>query len=188
VLALLDRLELDRVHLGGLSLGGMVAMWLAATAPDRVDRLALLCTSARPGQPEAWRQRAAAVRAAGTGAVADAVLGRWFTADFMRRRPDVVAWARAMLTGTAADAYAECCEVVATLDLEPLLPRITAPTLVVAGAVDPAFPLPHTERILAGITGSRLAVVDAAHLASAEQPDIVTELLIGFYDRGGSSP
>jgi 3-oxoadipate enol-lactonase len=184
VLALLDRLDLDRVDLAGLSLGGMVAMWLAATAPDRVGRLAVLCTSARPGQPEAWRQRAATVRAAGTGAVADAVVGRWFTADFTRRQPGVVGWARAMLTGTPGEGYAACCDVIATLDLEPSLPRITAPTLVIAGAGDPAFPVPHAERIVAGIPGSRLAIVDAAHLANVEQPAIVTQLLIDFYGGG----
>jgi 3-oxoadipate enol-lactonase len=181
VLALLDRLELDRVDLAGLSLGGMVAIWLAAHAPDRVGRLALLCTSARPGQPEFWRQRAATVRSAGTGAVADAVVGRWFTEGFHARHPGVVAWARAMVAGTPAEGYAACCDAVATLDLDPLLPRITAPALVVAGSMDPAFPLPHAERLVAGIAGARLAVVEAAHLASVEQPDIVTELLIGFY-------
>jgi 3-oxoadipate enol-lactonase len=184
VLALLDRLDLDRVDLAGLSLGGMVAMWLAANAPDRVGRLAVLCTSARPGQPEAWRKRAATVRAAGTGAVADAVVGRWFTAGFGRRHPGVVGWARAMLTGTPAEGYAACCDVIATLDVEPLLSRITAPVLVIAGAGDPVFPMPHAERIVAGIPGSRLAIVDGAHLANVEQPDIVTELLIGFHGGG----
>jgi 3-oxoadipate enol-lactonase len=186
VLALLDRLEVDRADLGGLSLGGMVAMWLAAHAPERVRRLAVVCTSARPEQEEMWRRRAAAVRAGGMAAVADTVVGRWFTEDFAARRPDVVAWARAMVAGTDPDGYAACCEVVATLDLEPALSRITAPTLVVAGARDPAFPFPHTERIVAAIAGSRLAVVDAAHLASVERADIVTELLIGFYSGGGS--
>jgi len=186
VLALLDRLEVDRADLGGLSLGGMVAMWLAAHAPERVRRLALVCTSARPAQEEMWRQRAATVRAGGMAAVTDLVVERWFTEDFITRRPDVVAWTRAMVAGTDAAAYAACCEVVATLDLEPVLPRITAPTLVVAGARDPAFPFPHTERIVAAIAGSRLAVVDAAHLASVERADIVTELLIGFYSGGGS--
>jgi 3-oxoadipate enol-lactonase len=184
VLALLDRLELDRVDLAGLSLGGMVALWLAGHVPDRVRRLGLVCTSARPGQPEFWRQRAATVRSAGTAAVADAVVGRWFTEGFHARHPGVVAWARAMVTGTPAEGYAACCDAVATVDLDPLLPRITAPTLVIAGAMDPAFPLPHAERLVAGIAGSRLAVVDAAHLASVERPDIVTELLSGFYHGG----
>jgi 3-oxoadipate enol-lactonase len=67
LLALLDRLDLNRVHLGGLSLGGMVAMWVAAHAAERVDRLALLCTSARLGPPELWQQRARTVTEQGIG-------------------------------------------------------------------------------------------------------------------------
>ena len=72
VLALLDRLGLERVHLGGMSLGGMVSMWVAANAPDRVDRLVLMCTSARLGPPDMWAERAAIARAQGVEALADA--------------------------------------------------------------------------------------------------------------------
>ena len=184
VLGLLDTLALDRVDLGGLSLGGMVAIWLAAHAPRRVRRLALVCTSARPGQPEYWRQRADTARAQGTAALADTIVGRWFTPAMARERPEAVAWVRAMLTGTPAEGYAGCCEAIGTLDLVPLLPRITAPTLVIAGVADPAFPLPHAERLVAGIPAARLAIVDAAHLANVEQPEIVAELLTTFYGTG----
>src|SRR5439155_8828145 len=86
LLALLDELGLERVHLGGLSLGGMVAMWVAAHAPQRVDRLALLCTSARLGPPEMWAQRMETVRAQGVEAIGDLMVGRWFTPGFAATR------------------------------------------------------------------------------------------------------
>jgi 3-oxoadipate enol-lactonase len=184
LLALLDRLELARVDLAGLSLGGMVAMWLAATAPHRVRRLALLCTSARPDEPDAWRQRAAKVRTRGLGAVVGPVTSRWFTPEFDERHPAVGAWARAMFVANPAEGYAGCCEAIAALDLVPLLGRIEAPTLVVAGARDLALPVPHAERIAAGVPGARLAIVDAAHLANVEQPVAVTDLLTDFYTGG----
>ncbi len=184
LLALLDHLDVDRADIGGLSLGGMVAMSVAAHAPGRVRRLALLATSARPGQPEAWHERAAAVRAGGTAAVADTVVGRWFTPQFARAWPEVVASARAMLLDTPAEGYAACCEAIAALDLTPVLDRITAPTLVVAGAGDPALPVPHSDAIVAAVKGARLAVVDAAHLVNLEQPEIVTGLLADFFAGG----
>ena len=181
LLAVLDDLGVERYDLAGLSLGGMVAMWLAAVHPSRVRRLALLCTSARPGDPDMWRDRAATVRAHGMAAIADAGLARWFSPAFRHRHPGVVGWARAMLVGTPVEGYAACCGALAVLDLQPLLRRIVAPTLVVAGAGDPALPVPHSERIVAGIAGSRLSIVDSAHLANVEQPDLVGQLLTDFF-------
>ncbi|SCL33734.1 3-oxoadipate enol-lactonase [Micromonospora rhizosphaerae] len=185
VLALLDDLDVRRVHYAGLSLGGMVGMWLAAHAPDRVGRLALLCTSASLGPPEGWRQRAATVRAAGLAAIADAVVARWFTPPFAEFRPEVVAAHHAMLTATPATGYAGCCEAIAAMDLRADLGKVSAPTLVIAGADDPATPVEHAARIVERIAGARLAVVDhAAHLANVEQPEQVGKLLQEHFDEG----
>jgi 3-oxoadipate enol-lactonase len=182
LLALLDALDLRRVHLGGLSLGGMVAMWAAAHAPERVDRLVLLCTSARLGPPEMWADRAAAVRAGGTASIADMMVGRWFTPDLAAVKPDVVAWGKGMITGTPDAGYAACCDAIQVMDLVPVLGKITAPTLVIAGADDPATPAdPHAYRISAGIPDARVEVVPgAAHLANVEQPEVVTRLMLDF--------
>jgi 3-oxoadipate enol-lactonase len=181
LLSLLDTLGLERVHLGGLSLGGMVAMWVAAHAPERVGRLALLCTSARLGPPEMWAQRAETVLSQGVEAIAEVIVGRWFTPAFAASSPDVVAWARKLLTGTPARGYAGCCAAVQTMDLVPVLGSITAPTLVIAGAEDPATPTEHARAIAAGISGARLEIVPgAAHLANVEQPEAVTRLLLDF--------
>lgn len=183
LLALLDRLGLARVHLGGLSLGGMVGMWLAAHAPDRVDRLVLLCTSARLGPPQTWAERAAAVRAGGMAAIADPALARWFPPGFAERQPSTVARWREVLLATPAEGYAACCEAIAAMDLRPVLPRIQAPTLVIAAREDPATPPEHAERIAAAIPGARLELLaDAAHLANLAQPERVTRLVGAFLD------
>jgi 3-oxoadipate enol-lactonase len=181
LLALLDRLGLDRVHLGGLSLGGMVAMWLAAHAPQRVEKLILMCTSARLGPPETWAQRAATVRTGGVAAIADPVLERWFTPEFVERHPGVVGWARRLLITTPAEGYAGCCAAIERMDLIPVLGRITAPTLVIAGARDPATPPEHAALIARGIHGARLEVVpEAAHLANIAQPAVIDRLVLEF--------
>jgi 3-oxoadipate enol-lactonase len=181
VLALLDRLGVDRPHVAGVSLGAMVGMWLAAYAPDRVDRLVLICTSPRIEPASMWRERAETVRARGLAAIADALIGRWFTEEVARSRPDLVAEARKMIVAIPDEGYANCCGAVETMDLTPVLGRITAPTLVIAGTDDLATPPDHADRIVAGVPGARLALVPgAAHLANMSHPDPVTGLLTRF--------
>lgn len=181
VLALLDKLNAPRVYLGGISLGGMVAMWVAAHAPERVERLLLMCTAARLSPPEMWAERAAAVRSAGMAAVTETVLSKWFTPGFTKEHPAVVGWVRRMLSTTPVEGYASCCAAIETMDLEPVLGKITAPTLVVAAEHDPSTPPPLLEHIASQVPNARLEIVpNAAHLANVEQPAIVNRLLMDF--------
>src|SRR4029453_13113865 len=129
---LLDRLGLERVHWCGLSLGGMVGMWMAINAPERIDRLVLCCTSAQRGPPEMWAQRAETVRAEGVEGIADAGLERWLTADFRAHEPAATAKVRAMLVATPDAGYAACCGAIERMDLIAELGAIRAPTLVIA--------------------------------------------------------
>jgi 3-oxoadipate enol-lactonase len=177
-LALLDRLELARVSYCGLSLGGMVGMWLAINAPERIERLVLICTSAHI-DGAAYAERAVQVRDAGTvAAVSEAVLGRWFTPPFTAEHPAVIDAFRTMLNASAPEGYAGCAEAIAAMDLRDGLGSIAAPTLVIAGADDPALPPEHGEAIATAIPGARFVVLEpAAHLANVEQADAVTRLI-----------
>jgi 3-oxoadipate enol-lactonase len=178
VLALLDRLGVERAHYCGASMGGMVGLWLAAHAPDRIDRLVGCNTSARLGPPQMWADRAAAVTADGTGAIVDAALARWYTPDFAAARPDVLEHTRTMIESIPPAGYAGCCAVIEHMDLVPVLGRITAPTLVIAGTDDPSTPPEHGEQIAAGVPGARLVVLPGvAHMAIVQQPDAVTGLV-----------
>jgi 3-oxoadipate enol-lactonase len=178
-IALLDRLGRDRVHWVGLSLGGMVGMWLGRHAPHRLASLTLCCTSARLGPPEMWARRAGVVRAEGTRAVADAAVSRWITDGYAEANPERVDWLRAMVAATPAEGYASCCAAIERMDLVADLPAITAPTLVISGSQDPATPVEHGRRIMEGVPGARLEILDpAAHLASVEQPEKTSQLII----------
>jgi 3-oxoadipate enol-lactonase len=157
-LALLDRLGVERAHVCGVSLGGMVGMWLGINAPERVDRLVLCCTSAMLSEDHDWAARAATVREGGTVAVAEAVVDRWFTAGFAAANPDLVQRMRAMVAATPSTGYAGCCGAIERMDLRPGLAGVRAPTLVLAGEHDPATRPVHAEHV--------------------ELPDAVTELIV----------
>jgi 3-oxoadipate enol-lactonase len=185
VLALLDRVGAERAHVVGLSLGGMTALRLAAREPQRVHRLAVLCSSAKT-EPQGFLDRAAAVRADGTAPIAEAVVSRWLTPPYAAAHPDLVARLQAMVVGCDDEGYAACAEVVAGIDLRDDLGRITAPTLVVSGAEDRALPPAHQQAIADGIGGAELLTVSpGAHLANLEQPLQVSGALLGHLDAAG---
>ncbi|MFI8565288.1 3-oxoadipate enol-lactonase [Rhodococcus sp. NPDC078407] len=175
VLSLLDSLDLPRVHIVGLSLGGAVSQWIAIHRPERVRTLTLLCTSAKFGEPAQWLDRARAVRESGTAALADAVLARWFTPELASRDTDLVERHRRMIDRTSDEGYAACCEALSEWDSRADLARITAPTLVIAGRQDPSTTPDDLRLIADGIAGSTYLVLDpAAHLANVEQAGRVT--------------
>ncbi|WP_116450541.1 3-oxoadipate enol-lactonase [Blastococcus litoris] len=186
VVALLDRLGVDRAHVAGLSLGGMTAMRLAAREPSRVQSLAVLCSSAK-ADPQGFLDRAVAARAGGTAQFAPTVVERWLTPAYAAEHPDLVARLVAMIEGADDEGYAACCEVVAGLDLREDLGRITAPTLVVSGAEDPALPPEHQRLIADGIPGAELLTLSpAAHLANLERTLETTGALLGHLDSAGA--
>lgn len=186
VLALLDRLGIARASICGSSLGAMIAMWLGVNAPARVERLVLLCTSAQLGAPEGWHERAAAVRAQGTASIAKMSVGRWFTTAFAERMPVLIAAMEAMVARSPDEGYAACCEALASWDIRAQLSAINAPTLVIAGADDPATPPAHAYTIGAAVPGCRVEVLAAAsHFAAMERPLLVARLLLEHFEPRG---
>ena len=179
LLALLDRLEIERASICGVSLGGAVAMWSAVHAPERVERLAVCFSSARFGPAPEWLARAQLVRKQGTEAIADAVVGRWFTDAMRRERPQVIEQMRAMVAATPAEGYAASCEAMAGIDLREQLGAIGAPTLVVSGSEDPATPPEHGRAIAAATPDARfIEISGAAHLGNIERPEQFNSVLL----------
>jgi 3-oxoadipate enol-lactonase len=179
VVALLDRLGLDRACYVGASLGGMIGLWLAAHASTRIEGLVCICSSAYLPPAEAWAARAASVRDAGSvAAVADAVLARWFTPGYAERHPDVITWMGAMLRDTSPEGYVACCGAIERMDLRDDLARITAPTLAIGAAEDQAISPEHSRAIAAGVSGARVEIMaHGAHLAAIERAQEVTALI-----------
>jgi 3-oxoadipate enol-lactonase len=182
-MALLDRLGIERAHIGGVSLGGMIALWVGAHAPERVLRLLPMCTS--PYMPDApWAERAAAVREAGSvEPIADTIVQNWLTPGYAEEHPEDRAWLRDLLVASPPEGYASCCGAIERMDLREDLRRIEAPTLVVSATDDPSTPPEHQRVIADAIPDARLeALPDAAHLANVQHPDAVNKLIIDFLE------
>jgi 3-oxoadipate enol-lactonase len=180
VVRLMDHLGIARASYVGLSIGGMAGIWLGANVPERLDRLVLMCTSAYAPPASRWLERVAIVRSAGTtDVIADAVVERWFTPAWAAAHHDAVAAHRAMIAATDPDGYCGCCEAIAAMDLRESLPRISVPTLVIGGLDDLALPNEHQRLIAETVPRARLELIeDAAHIASAQQPDTVNRLIV----------
>lgn len=177
-LALLDKLGLERVAWCGLSLGGMVGMYLGSEAPERLTSLTLCCTSSHFPDPSAWTGRIAAVTTGGTGPIAEAVVSRWFTPDWAATHPEVVAEARAMMADSSDEGYIACCQAVRAWDHRDRLSAVAVPTLIIAGSADLATPIdPHSQTLVENIVGARMEVLDGAHLATVEQATAATALI-----------
>lgn len=168
--ALLTHLGLERAVLCGCSMGGLIALRMAAEHPGHVAGAVLANTGARVGTVEGWNTRIAAVREGGMAAIRDGVVRRFLSDAFRAGHPEVVAHIGAMLDGVDAGGYIAVCEALRDADLNPLLPRVRVPTLVVGGAFDESTPPALAEGLHAGIDGSSLELLPTAHLSMVELP------------------
>lgn len=181
VLALLDRLGLERVSFCGLSIGGMIGMWCASEAPERFEGLVLCCTVPYFGEPEMWDERARTVRASGMEPLVDATIERWLPPETRAARPEAEEHLRSMFLSTPPEGYAGCCEAIRDMDLRDRLASITAPTLVLAGSDDPSTPAERVRSIKELVPGARYSEIEgAAHIANVAQPEAFDAAVLGF--------
>ena len=180
VVDLLDTLKLERVHFCGLSMGGMIGIWLGVNAPLRLHRLILCNTAARIGSAEMWNARIATVRKDGMKPVAAAVIERWFTAEFRAAFPERVAKAQTMLESAPPAGYAACCAAIRDMDQRDTVGQIKTPTLILYGAQDRVTPPQDAEFLQERIPGSVKVELNAAHLSNVEQPDAFTDAVSYF--------
>jgi 3-oxoadipate enol-lactonase len=178
--ALLDTLGLASVHFCGLSLGGMVGMWLAAQAPDRLNRLVLCNTAASLGPEASWDARIAAVQSGGMTAIAAAVLERWFSPGFREREPEVVKRALHMLLNIDPAGYMAACGAARAADQRSNVARVRATTLVIAGQHDQATPPSEGRWLVELIEGARYLELPTAHLSNVESPVSFNAAVLGF--------
>ena len=183
VLFLLDSLQIDRVHFCGLSLGGMVAMWLGIHAPERVRRLVMANTGARIGTREIWDHRIATVQRTGMGELAEATLPRWFTPVYRENHTEEMESIRRMIAATSPVGYLACCGVLRDSDLRARICEIAVPCLVITGKHDPATPPEDGLALTKRLRSSNYSELDASHLSAWERATQFGSEVVAFLQR-----
>lgn len=183
VLGMADSAGIDRFDLCGVSLGGLISLWLAIAAPDRVLTLVASNTAARVGSFEFWSERIRAVAELGMDGIRPNVLPRFFTPDFPERDPETFHSVEGVFNSVDPVGYAGCCAALRDADLRDRVAEIGCPTLIVAGDQDLATPPADSEFLSGRIAGSRIVVIPgAAHLANLDQPEVFTSAVLGAWD------
>ncbi|MEN9316597.1 MAG: hypothetical protein RIS35_2990 [Pseudomonadota bacterium] len=181
VLAVADAAGAMRFHYAGVSIGGMIGMWLAEHRPERLDRLVLSNTTAQVAAT-GYDERIATVRARGMTAVADGVIARWFTPGYPTRHPEHHAAVRQAMLSIDPIGYTGCCAAIRDMTIKAGLADIRIPTLVIAGTLDESTPAAQGRAIAEAIAGARLLELPTPHLSHPELPerfaDEVTRFLL----------
>lgn len=178
LVALLERLGVEKTAIVGLSVGGMIAQRLAVRAPQRVGALVLCDTAAKIGTPELWAERIAAVESAGISSIADGIMARWFTPAFRESCHEEYSGWRNMVVRTTVAGYAGTCAAIRDADLRADAPKIGTPTLCVVGDQDGSTPPDVVRGTASLILGARFEVIEgAAHIPCIEKPTVLTRLI-----------
>lgn len=180
VVELIAQVGRKSVHFCGLSLGGMVGMWLGTHRPALIQKLVLCNTSAMLGPRENWENRIAAVRQGGMHAVAGQVMERWFTEGFRQRAPGIVARTRERFVQVDVEGYAGCCAAIRDMDQRTAIAGIKTNTMVIAGTFDQSTPPAMGKFIAESIGGSQYVELPAAHLSNIEAADAFNENVMKF--------
>ena len=184
LLFLTNQLGIEPVHLCGISLGGLIAMWAGIHAAERVNRIVLANTAARIGTPEAWEQRRNSVLNSGLAPLVETAPGRWFTQAYQEQHPAEMQLIREMVARTDAASYAACCGVLRDTDLRAGIGAIEAPCLIIAGTYDAATPPSHGRALQAGLRSSRYLQIDCSHLSAWEGSEQFSQAAHSFLSEG----
>lgn len=177
---LLDTLQLDRVYYCGLSMGGTTGMFLGANAPKRFQKLVLCNTAAKFGPADPWNARIEKVKSGGMKAVASMVLERWLTTAYRSAHPEEAQSVLAMLESANPEGYMACCAAVRDTDMHTQLKNIAVPSLIVAGASDPAATPAMGQELAHTIPGASYVELAASHLSNIEAQEEFNRQVLQF--------
>lgn len=167
----------------GVSLGGAVGLELALRHPARLSCAVIIASGARLGEPVAWNERAAQVRAQSTSSLITASASRWFAPGSIERRPELSGRLLHALQDADDESYARCCEALAQHDVRARLAEIAVPTLAIWGEHDTVSPEPLAAEIAERVQHGRTRrIADAGHLPPAEQPDATAAALLEYVE------
>lgn len=171
VLRLMDEMGAEKASICGVSLGGLIGLWIGIHVPDRLNRLILANTAARIGSREMWEQRIETVKTVGMEALSTATPERWFTLAYRNNHPSEMERIRGMIATTDPQGYAACCTVLQETDLRTDAARVKAPSLIITGTHDPATPPANGRMLHTAIQHSSYVELNASHMSAWECGD-----------------
>jgi 3-oxoadipate enol-lactonase len=180
LLSLTERLGIERFLFCGLSMGGMLGIWLGIHAPERLNKLILANTAEQLGTKERWNDRISKVQSSGMDSIADIVIDGWFTPAFRQSAPSEVALVRARLATTSVQGYVACCAAIRDTDLTADVYRIQTPTLILSGAEDPVATPSQGHALQKQIVGAKYVELATSHLSAIEKPKDFSDAVLSF--------
>lgn len=180
VIGLLDELGLDEVEYCGLSIGGIIGIWLGQNAPERFSRLVLCNCSAAIENTAPLQARIEKIRAEGVPSIVEMVLDRWLTPPFRESHPEAEAAIRSLLLATGDEGYVRTCGALCRFDLRPGLGAMTTPSLAIYGKHDTSTPPEATRAFAAAMPDCRVAELDSAHLSNVEAAAEFNRVVLDF--------
>lgn len=181
--AVAEAVRADRFLYAGVSLGGATGLELGLRHPGRVAALAIVASGAQLGDPVAWRERAATVRAQSTSALIIPSAQRWFAPGSVEREPELSGRLLHALRDADGESYALCCEALAAYDVRGRLGELRMPVVALWGEHDAVAPEVKATEIAGGVTDGRAEMIaGVAHLPPAEDPRATVAALLAFFD------
>ena len=183
--AVLDALQIDRVHYVGLSLGGMSGFGLGLQHANRLLSLCICDTraDAPPAFAAPWDERIAIAGQHGCHALALSTTERWFGKPFLEAHPSIAQQFQATAAATSIEGFTGCARAIQGLNYLAELARISLPCTLIVGANDGPLPLAMRD-IQALIKGSEIVVIpDAGHLPNIDQPELFNAALFRHLER-----
>lgn len=180
IIFLMDHLAIEKTHVLGLSIGGMITFSLASRYPDRVEKLIFSNTGAKLGTADAWDERITAIREGGIAALSAVIMERWLSPNFRAAHSGATAGYTNMLERTTALGYIQACAAIRDADYRPVLPKITQPALFIGGSED----IGTTEAFVreqAAQLQARVSIMEGVgHLPCIEAPHKVAQHILAF--------
>ncbi|QHT65487.1 3-oxoadipate enol-lactonase [Rhodocytophaga rosea] len=179
--ALLNKLNIEKCIIIGLSVGGMIAQVLGSRIPQKTEKLVLCDTRHKIGNPPIWNDRIKAVEKGGLSRISDGVMQRWFSENFRKQQPIKVAGYKNMLERTPVLGYIKTCEAIRDADLTEIASRIQIPTLCVVGSEDKSTTVNEVRNLSELIAGSRFEIIEGSgHIPCVDNPQVLAELILNF--------
>lgn len=182
LIELIDQLQIKQFSFVGLSLGGMLGLYLAAKFPQRVK--SLVAANFRPFQIELtqgqWNDRIAAVKEKGIGAIVDGTADRWLTETYRKSHPAEDQKIRKMIARTSAQGFMACASAVRDYDARQFMADIKCPVLLIAGKHDMAAPVAEFACVRDALKNSTYLELEAAHISNVECESQFTDAISSF--------